>query len=78
MVMGHHRRVYLPIPVLLRLAVEGQVKDRGRVDYACGRESGAWYSACSVVQSLIRLLTGLELLQRPERPLLSHPEIENQ
>ncbi len=44
MAMGHHRRIHLPIPVLLRLAVQGQIKDGGGVDYACRREPGVPFS----------------------------------
>ena len=47
MAMGHHRRVHLPIPVLLRLALKSQVKNRRRAPTALGSEPSLELIQCS-------------------------------
>ena len=64
MALGYHRRIHLPIPVLLYLAVQSQAKDRRRSGTPRYGERGGdqWR------------LTDLELLLCAQRAVLARAE----
>lgn len=79
MALGYHRRVYLPIPKFLCLALQDQGKERGRANYARRRKPGInTILPLLILRGQLIVLVDLEHIQRLERALLFDPKIQNQ